>query len=193
MVIGFELFGPGEGGTAGSRFHNNPMYAGQFHAFGAGELACSQVGAAKACLEEYERIIKTSRPRFTPGIMKYQHRDFQRVFGLGMSMTMAAEAVLIRSGELYMEYGRAHLAGEPFDAFKGWQIMGLQHQAIRYAWEAGLELFRAASSSNAVDGQPMQRFFRDLATFKNNAFHQADFVAPEIACAYFGLPGEYLL
>jgi hypothetical protein len=110
-----------------------------------------------------------------------------------MSMTLAAEAVLIRTGELYMEYSRAETAGEPFTPFKAWQIMGLQHQSIRLAWEAGVDLFRAASSSNAVDGQLMQRLFRDLATFKNNAFHQADFVAPEIARAYFGLPGEIVV
>jgi hypothetical protein len=39
-----------------------------------------------------------------------------------------------------------------------------------------------------MDGELMQRFFRDLATFKNNATHQADFIAPRIAQAYFGLP-----
>ena len=65
--------------------------------------------------------------------------------------------------------------------------MGIHHQVHRLAWEAGLEFFRSASSSNAVDGQPMQRFFRDLATFRNNATHQADFFAPQIAQAYFGL------
>jgi len=72
-------------------------------------------------------------------------------------------------------------------------MMGMHHQAIRLAWEAGLEFFRAASSSNAVDGQPMQRFFRDLATFKNNATHQADFFAPEIARVYFGLAGDVVI
>lgn len=193
FVLPLEKFGPTENGSPGSRFHGNPMYAGQFLGFGAGELTVSQVGAAKAALVEYERIIRTSRPRFAPGMMKFEHHDFQRIFGLAMSMILAAETLLVRSGELYVEYGAADIAGDPFTPLKAWQLMGLQHQAIRLAWEAGLELFRAASSSNAVDGQPMQRFFRDLATFKNNAFHQADFVAPEIARAYFGLPGEIVV
>jgi 3-hydroxy-9,10-secoandrosta-1,3,5(10)-triene-9,17-dione monooxygenase len=182
-----------DGDTPGSRFHRNPMYAGQFMGFGAGELACSQVGAARAALAEFERIIKTSRPRFTPGVMKFEHHDWQRIFGLSMSMVQAAEAVLFRTGELYMEYSEAQVAGgDPFTPLKAWQLMGMQHQTTRLAWDAGLELFRAASTSNTGDGQPMQRFFRDLATFKNNGFHQPDFVAPEIARAYFGLPGEYL-
>ena len=64
------------------------------------------------------------------------------------------------------------------------QLTGLQHQAIRVAW---LELFRAASSSTAVEGQPMPRYFRDLAAFKDKTFHAADVIAAKIACL-FGLP-----
>jgi 3-hydroxy-9,10-secoandrosta-1,3,5(10)-triene-9,17-dione monooxygenase len=194
FVLPLGKFGPTGNGTPGSRFHNNPLYAGQFLGFATGELTVSQLGAARASLEEYEKIIRTSRSRFEPGQLKFEHHDFQRIFGLSMSMILAAEAAYIRSGELYMEDARAEVAGgDPFTMFKAWRLMGLQHQAIRLAWEAGLELFRAASSSNAVDGQPMQRYFRDLATFKNNAFHQADFVAPEIARAYFGLPGAVVV
>ena len=194
FVLPLEKFGPAGNGTPGSRFHRNPLYAGQFLGFATGELTVSQLGAARASLEEYEKIIRTSRSRFEPGRFKFEHHDFQRIFGLSMSMILAAEAAYIHSGELYMEYAQIEVAGgDPFTMFKAWQLMGLQHQAIRLAWEAGLELFRAASSSNAVDGQPMQRYFRDLATFKNNAFHQADFVAPEIARAYFGLPGAVVV
>jgi 3-hydroxy-9,10-secoandrosta-1,3,5(10)-triene-9,17-dione monooxygenase len=194
FVLPLEKFGPGGNGTPGSRFHRNPLYAGQFMGFAGGELAVSQLGAARASFEEYERIIRTSRPRFEPGQYKFEHYDFQRIFGTSMSTILAAEAGFIRSGELYMEYARAEVAGrDPFTPFKAWQLLGLHHQVIRLAWEAGLDLFRAASSSNAVDGQPMQRYFRDLATFKNNAVHQADFVAPEIARAYFGLPGKLVL
>jgi 3-hydroxy-9,10-secoandrosta-1,3,5(10)-triene-9,17-dione monooxygenase len=104
-----------------------------------------------------------------------------------MSMTLSAEALLQHTGRLYMEYAQGEVTGDPFSVLKAYQMLGMHHQAIRLAWEAGLEFFRAASSSNALDGQPMQRFFRDLATFKNNATHQADFAAPEIARAYFGL------
>jgi|BarGraIncu00222A_1022003.scaffolds.fasta_scaffold00482_9 3-hydroxy-9,10-secoandrosta-1,3,5(10)-triene-9,17-dione monooxygenase len=176
-------------GTPGTRLHGNPMYGGAFLGFAAGELVCSQVGAAKAALEDYERIIRTTRPRYAQHMLKYEHHDWQRIYGLALSMTSAAEAVLIRSGELYMEYCVAAAEGQaPFNLTKALQLQGLQHQAARLAWEAGLETFRAASSTSAVDGQPMQRFFRDLATFKNNATHQPDFVATRIAQATLGLP-----
>ena len=178
-----------QGDTPGVRLHDNPMYGGLFFGFAAGELVCSQVGAAKASLEEYERIIRTTRPRFAQNMLKYEHHDWQRIFGLALSTAEAAEAVLLRSGEIYMEKCRASVQqGRPFTLADALQLQGLQHQAARLAWEAGLETFRAASSTSAMDGELMQRFFRDLATFKNNATHQADFVAPRIAQAYFGLP-----
>jgi 3-hydroxy-9,10-secoandrosta-1,3,5(10)-triene-9,17-dione monooxygenase len=177
------------GDTPGVRLHGNPMYGGLFLGFAAGELVCSQVGAAKAALEEFERVIRTTRPRFAQHMMKYEHHDWQRVFGLSLSMNSAAEAVLIRSGELYMEHCQAAVEhGRPFTFADALQLQGMQHQAARFAWESGLETFRAASSTSAMDGELMQRLFRDLATFKNNATHQADFVAPKIAQAYFGLP-----
>ena len=88
-----------------------------------------------------------------------------------------------------MEHCRDNAAGScPFDYAAALRIQSLQHQAARLAWEAGLELFRSASSTSSKDGEPMQRFFRDLATFKSNASHQPDFIAQQTARAYFGLP-----
>jgi 3-hydroxy-9,10-secoandrosta-1,3,5(10)-triene-9,17-dione monooxygenase len=189
FVTDMVLDGDFSSGTPGTRLHGNPMYGGAFLGFAAGELVCSQVGAAKAALEEYERIIRTTRPRYAQHMLKYEHHDWQRIYGLALSMNAAAEAVLIRSGELYMEYCRAAAEGRGrFSLTEALQLQGMQHQAGRLAWDSGLETFRAASSTSAVDGQPMQRFFRDLATFKNNATHQADFVATRIAQATLGLP-----
>ena len=177
------------GSTPGLALHGNPLYGGLFMAFGAGELACSQVGAARAALGEFERHIKTARPLFSPKLLKYEHHDWQRIFGLALSMANAAEAVLLRSGELYLEHAKAHAAGSGrFTNAEAMQIMGMQHQAARLAWEAGYELFRASSSSSIRDGEAMQRWFRDFATFRNNPAHQPDFVATRIAQAYFGLP-----
>ncbi|MGH6980548.1 MAG: hypothetical protein ACREFC_05020, partial [Stellaceae bacterium] len=187
FALPMEQFRPSGADTPGWKFHNDSLYAGQFLGYAGGSLACSQVGAAKAAMAEYERIVRSSRAHYGPDVMKFEHPDFQRVFCLGMSMTLSAEALLLDTGRMYMAYSRGEVTGEPFTMLKAYQMMGIHHQIIRLAWEAGLEFFRAASSSNALDGQPMQRFFRDLATFKNNATHQADFFAPEIARVYFGL------
>src|ERR1700685_4058967 len=81
-------------------------------AFGAGELACAQVGAAWAALEEFEKHIRTTKPLLSnEPIMKYQHYDWQRIFGLALATTNAAEAVLLRTAELYVEYAKARMEG----------------------------------------------------------------------------------
>jgi 3-hydroxy-9,10-secoandrosta-1,3,5(10)-triene-9,17-dione monooxygenase len=193
FALPMDQFCPRGADTPGWRLHGNALYAGQFMGYAGGSLAASQIGAARAAMAEYERIVRGARAHHGPDVLKFEHPDFQRIFGLGMAMTMSAEALLMHTGRLYMDYSRGEVAGEPFTVLKAYQMLGMHHQAIRLAWEAGLEFFRAASSSNALDGQPMQRFFRDLATFKNNATHQADFFAPEIARAYFGLAGEPLV
>jgi 3-hydroxy-9,10-secoandrosta-1,3,5(10)-triene-9,17-dione monooxygenase len=177
--------------TPGTEVNPNPMYRSVFLAFAAGELVCSQVGAAKAALADFERIITSTRPRFAPSVKKFEHHDWQRIFGLAMAMTDAAEAVLLKSGEQFMELCRDNAAGtRAFDFAAALRIQGLQHQAARLAWEAGVEMFRSASSTSSKDGEPMQRFFRDLATFRSNASHQPDFVAQQTARAYFGLPTD---
>ena len=180
----------GAGNMPGVTVHSNPLYNGIFMAFGAGELACSQVGAAWAALDEFEKHIRTTKPLLSPQpIFKYQHHDWQRIFGLALAMTNAAEAVLLRTGELYVEYAKARTDGTgQFTGKETMLLMGMQHQASRIAWEAGYDLFRASSSASIRDGQPMQRFFRDFATFRNNPVHQPDFAATRIAQAYFGLP-----
>jgi 3-hydroxy-9,10-secoandrosta-1,3,5(10)-triene-9,17-dione monooxygenase len=174
------------GTTPGAAIHGNPLYGGLFSAFGAGELACSQVGAAWAALEAFEKHIKEAKPLFSPHLFKYQHHDWQRIFGLALSMTNAAEAVLLRVGELYLEYA----AAQHFTDAEAMQLWGMEHQASRLAWEAGYDLFRASSSQSIRDGQLMQRLFRDFATFRNNPAHQPDFTATRIAQAYFHLPIE---
>jgi len=187
------IFGDdGSGDMPGLKVHGNPMYNGIFMGFAPGELACSQVGAAWAALEEFEKHIRTTKPLLSSKpVFKYQHHDWQRIFGLAWSMANAAEAILLRTAELYVEYGkaRAERTGQ-FTQKEATMLMGMQHQASRVAWEAGYDLFRASSTTSIRDGQPMQRFFRDFATFRNNPVHQPDFVATRIAQAYFGLPME---
>jgi 3-hydroxy-9,10-secoandrosta-1,3,5(10)-triene-9,17-dione monooxygenase len=174
------------GTTPGRAIHDDPLYGGLFSSFGAGELASTQVGAAWAALEAFEAHIKEAKPLMAPNKYKYQHHDWQRIFGLALSMCNAAEAVLLRVGELYLEFAKAG----HFTDKEAMQLWGMEHQAARLAWEAGYECFRAASSQSIRDGQLMQRLFRDFATFRNNPAHQPDMTAARIAQAYFGLPIE---
>src|ERR1700685_4852227 len=118
-------------------------------AFGAGELACSQVGAAGAALKKFKKHIRTTKPLLSAQpIMKYQHYDWQRIFGLALTTTNAAEAVLLRTAELYVEFAKARMEGTgQFGPRETLLVMGMQHQASRLAWGAGYDLVRAGSTA----------------------------------------------
>ncbi len=194
-VIPFGLFQDVENGTPGYRLHGNPLYAGQFLGFALGEINCVEVGNAQAALDEYEHLISSRRTMAVggAGIPRFEDRDFQRCFGLAMSSIDAAESILIRTGELFMEYARLGVEeGEPFTPEKAMRLYGQQMTAHKLCWEAGDMLFRTSSSTGAMDGTRMQRYWRDLSAFRANGLHQLDFRAPSIAQAHFGLPIQFL-
>jgi 3-hydroxy-9,10-secoandrosta-1,3,5(10)-triene-9,17-dione monooxygenase len=193
-VVPFEIFQDLAGGTPGSSLHGNPMYAGQFMAFAMGELNSVQVGAVQAMLDESERILR-ARPvnpmgdRMDAGQpRRAEHPDYQRAFGLAMAWCDAAESIMLHCGQLFHAYAEENLAGgEPFAEERTMRVYGRLMTVQKLTWEAGDELFRTASSSGAMDGARMQRYWRDLCAFRTNGLHQLDFRAPSIARAHFGM------
>jgi 3-hydroxy-9,10-secoandrosta-1,3,5(10)-triene-9,17-dione monooxygenase len=182
--------------TPGYELHANPLYGGAFIAFAMGELMSVQVGNAQAAVDEFERII-TGRKTMgvgvdAPGPLRSEHVDYQRCLGLGLAYGDAAFSILERCGQLYHEYAR--LAMEEADAFseeRAYRMYGQYMTAAKLCWEAGETVFRASSTSGARDGTRMQRYWRDLCSFRTNGLHQLDFKAPAIAQARLGLPVEF--
>jgi len=194
-VIPFGMFQDVGRGTPGYRLHGNPLYAGQFMATALGTINSVQVGNAQAALDEYERLITSRRTMsvWGPGVPRFEDRDFQRCFGLAMSYIDAAESIVLRTVELYLEYARQGVEeGVPFSPERVMRIYGQQMTAHKLCWEAGDLLFRTSSSSGAMDGTRMQRYWRDLSAMRANGLHQLDFRAPAIAQAHFGLPFTFV-
>lgn len=181
--------------TPGYKLHGNAMYCGQFMGFALGELNSVQTGNALAMLDEYEQII-TKRSKmaiFGAAPRRYTDHDFQRCFGQAMAWIDAAHSIMVRTGELYEQYGRERVTrcGE-FDAERTLRLYG-QHMTVqKLCWEAGDTLFRTSSTSGARDGSRMQRYWRDLCAFRSNGLHQFDFRAHALAQAHFGLPVEFM-
>jgi 3-hydroxy-9,10-secoandrosta-1,3,5(10)-triene-9,17-dione monooxygenase len=194
-VISYEQFiSSGGGQTEGYRLHGNPMYCGEFFAFASGELNSVQVGNAQAAVDEYERLIlsRNTASLTGPGSPRAEDQDYQRCLGLGLAYTDAAYSILVRTGDLYLEYARrAAENGERFDAEKTFRIYGQHMAAHKLCWEAGDTVFRASSTSGARDGSRMQRLWRDLCAFRTNGVHQLDFRAHAIAQARLGLPVHF--
>ena len=176
-------------GTPGYRIHGNPLYAGRTLGFFYVEIVAIVVGTARAALDEYERIIQARTTYLPPIVPRYQHHEFQRPFGLALALVDAAEAIVVRSAEQYMEYARRGVeGGEPFTSLEDTRLYTQLSMAFRQAWEATELLFRTAGSSAAKNGERMQRYFRDLAMARTQFAAQYDRATEWLAREWFGIP-----
>jgi 3-hydroxy-9,10-secoandrosta-1,3,5(10)-triene-9,17-dione monooxygenase len=179
------------GGTEGSRLHGNPMYAGRTLGFFHAEFGAIVVGTAKAALDEYERIITTRKTTWPPHILRSLHPDYQRHLGKAMGQIATAEAAVIQGAEQFMERCRMGVEEDvPFDLETDQLLEAIGANASRLAWQAmeGI-LFHTGGSSGARDGQRMQRYFRDMATYwSHNTPSQSDTLAMRLGMLHLGLP-----
>jgi 3-hydroxy-9,10-secoandrosta-1,3,5(10)-triene-9,17-dione monooxygenase len=184
---------PVEGGTVGSELHGNSMYAGRTLGFFHGEFAAIMVGAAKAALDEYERIITTRPFAWNPGIKRFELEHYQRYVGEATAEIATAEAAMIQGAEQWMELARQNVEeGRPFTAEDDARLEALQATACRIAWHAveGI-LFRTGGSASARNGQRMQRYWRDMSTYwSHNTPAQRDLLLTRLGRMRLGLPPD---
>lgn len=186
VIKGNMMMGRAEGKR---RVHENPMYTGGQGVITSTELTAIAVGAARGALDEYARIVTTRRATFQPDVMRIDLPDYQRYFGKAAGMIAAAEAVVIRLAEEYMETARA-CARDGIEYPREKDLLGAlaAKEAGRLAWDAMQEIvFRTGGSSAARDGQRLQRYFRDMCTFwSHTAVAMDDFFAAQYAKLVFG-------
>ena len=183
----------GSGATPGTELHGNPMYLGMVFGIYHAGLALTVVGAARAALEEFEGIITSRKTTFPPQVMRYEHHDHQRTWGLARGLTDSAEALLYHAGETYMELcHRWARLGTPFTKEDDARLFGILQQSGRLASEAVELLFHGSGSSAARRGQRMQRYFRDVAMYRGHVAAQYLNTASGFARLHFGLSDRIL-
>jgi 3-hydroxy-9,10-secoandrosta-1,3,5(10)-triene-9,17-dione monooxygenase len=149
-------------GTPGGRLHGNPLYAGQTMSFFNAELVPIIVGCAWAALDEYERILTTKQTQIPPFKPRRDVGEHQRTFGIAWALTDAAQRILLGLD-----------GGAPFSPLDDQRLSVTMRQAGQMASQAVDLVAAAAGSSALADGQRMQRYLRDVATYKThvNAQH----------------------
>lgn len=184
---------PVEGGTPGSKLHDNPMYAHRAPSFYHGELAAIIIGTAYAAADEYARIL-TERPQLLdPTRTRAELHDYQRHLGEALGAIHTAEAALQHNAHAWMEACRRNVTGEEAftSAVDNRLALVFQH-AGRMAYDV-LQgtLFRTAGSRHARDGERMQRYFRDAATYWTHVgASMAEPLARRVGCDRLGLPSD---
>lgn len=167
----------------------NPMYSGHINSFYWGELTSVSVGAARAALDEYERIIGVAQTVFPPKRVRRDVPDYLRVLGKALGMVDSAEAILLAAGQRYMELSQRHgEEGAPFGDGEEARLIAMKQQSSDLAWRAAHLVFKAAGARFTRDGERMQRYFRDLATYETHPCSQIDQQAVWVARSYLGDP-----
>jgi 3-hydroxy-9,10-secoandrosta-1,3,5(10)-triene-9,17-dione monooxygenase len=173
----------------GVRLHGNPMYCGRIYAVYHAGLVIPVIGAARAALEEYEQIIATRLTYFPPQIPRFTHPDYQRAYGQAVGLTDAAEAIVLRVGEQYMELAsRWDQTGEPFTREDDVRMFAMVQHAGQLAAQAVEIIFAAAGSSSAKRGTRLQRYHRDVSMYYGHIAAQHLTTAAELARVHFALP-----
>jgi 3-hydroxy-9,10-secoandrosta-1,3,5(10)-triene-9,17-dione monooxygenase len=176
-------------GTYGTRLHGNPMYLGRMMCPYHASLAATVVGAARAALDEMEAIARARKTRFPPIVPWSESAEVQGPFGQAMILADTAEALLVHACEMYMDYCRHWAAdGTPFTTEDSLRLWGMLINAGNTACDAVDLVFRAASSTAAMKGQRMARYYRDCAMYRGHGSSQLPTFALGIGRLHFGQP-----
>jgi 3-hydroxy-9,10-secoandrosta-1,3,5(10)-triene-9,17-dione monooxygenase len=176
-------------GTPGTRLHGNPMYLGRMMGPYHASLVSPIVGAARAALDEYEDIIRSQKTMLDPTILRADNADFQRFLGEAMALTDAAEAIVLKGCERYMEYcARWAKDGTPITVEENLRLWTMIQQGGRLACEAVEVLFHSAGSAATRKGSRIQRYFNDVAMYRSHVSSQFSVFAGIIARAHLGKP-----
>jgi 3-hydroxy-9,10-secoandrosta-1,3,5(10)-triene-9,17-dione monooxygenase len=178
-----------ENGTPGTRLHGNPMYLGRMMGPYHCSLVSVVVGAAWAALDEFETLMLRNRSLADPGLLWADHVDYQRPFGLALSMTEAAETILHGVAARYMDYcKRWQRDGTPITVEDNLRLWALAQQAGGLARQAVELLFQNSLSAPTRKGSRLERYFRDVAMYSSHVSALQNNQATYVARAHFGRP-----
>lgn len=190
MVVPFDRLmyaGEDSQGTPGTRLHGNSMYIGLTGALFSGIISCCMIGAAWAMLDEFEAIgdKRTINPPFQE---RYKSAEYQRAFGTALLSTRAAEILILDVGKSYMEYSDRWKEGTAYTAREDFTLGGMAIRAAQLAAESVERLFYSGGSSGAKRDSRLNRYFRDMATYRTHPIAQFDTAYEAVAQAHFNLP-----
>ncbi len=167
---------PFNGGTPGTALHGNPMYLGVAGGAFLTEFGAIFTGTARAAIEEFEQILKTTHLPRQPGVMRTADPEGVRVLGKAMNLADAAEAVTMRAIEIHMEQcERWARTGEPITPEDTLKVWGMSQEASELGCRAVDMLFERGGARASLGGQRLQRYFRDIQMYRVHTTAQPPF------------------
>ena len=151
--------------NVGYSIHGNPLYTGRTLAVFQLGLATLLVGGVKAALEENERLLRTRNTQRPPIIPRAQDPLYRLWFGRASARVAAAEAALNALIDRHTALCRRTVEqGIPYQREDDLRLNIVAREAQGLAWQALQDdIFRVAGSSAALNGERLERVFRDVA------------------------------
>lgn len=169
-VVGLDMLTSSEHapqGTYGYRLHGNPMYTGVLLGWFNAEFAAILTGAAWAALDEFEDSARTKSLFGNPALKRMQDPFVQNLFGNCKALVEAAQVLTLEATDRYLQQAqRAAAESRPVTTRDTFEVWGLAQQACRLAGEAVTSLFHASGAATGRSDQRMQRYFRDIETYR---------------------------
>lgn len=182
--------------SPGFALHGNPMHLAPGQGFFGLDLATLFIGGAFGALDEYERLMaerKTAGDAGRAPAARLHNGEYQRWYGLASAQLNSAQGIVRAAAERWMETcERSASGGQPFTTEEDTMINMMAREATRLAWSAAQEtLFRTAGSSAAVNGERMERSFRNLSqAWSHVNMVIEDTMARDWTKIHFALPRE---
>jgi 3-hydroxy-9,10-secoandrosta-1,3,5(10)-triene-9,17-dione monooxygenase len=154
-------------GTPGTRLHQEGLFLGIIFGWFSCEFGAILTGAARAALEEYERMLTTKPLLFDPTRKRMHDPELQRLLGEAMCRADAAEALTLQATRLFAQQNEAWMKErQPIRAADTLRVWGTAREGCRSACEAVEMLFHSAGASVAKRGDRLQRYFRDVQMYR---------------------------
>lgn len=178
-----------EGGTIGFKLHGNPLYLARAMTFFHASINATQIGNARAALQEYEAMMTTRQTSFPPPMPRADSPHYQQWFGEAYSLTDTAELAFFGAIARFADKCTGFAErGEPFTTADDGAIRDILAQCGRLAWQAVDVMFTSGGTTAARSGSRLQRCFRDAAMFRTHIGAQYDAVFASTARARLGQP-----
>jgi 3-hydroxy-9,10-secoandrosta-1,3,5(10)-triene-9,17-dione monooxygenase len=161
-------------GTPGTHLHGEGLFLGIIFGWFSCEFGAIFTGAARAALEEYERLLRVKPMLFDPQRTRMHDPELQRIFGEALCRADAAEALTFSATRLHMEQcDRWMKEQRSITAADTLRVWGTAREACRAACECVEMLFHSAGASGAKRGDRLQCYFRDVQMYRVHFQSQA--------------------
>ncbi|MDP6345100.1 MAG: hypothetical protein QF578_21380 [Alphaproteobacteria bacterium] len=172
----------------GAAIHDNPFYRGPAGPIFFAEIASIAVGIAKGAVEAFDARARVKTTPFKPGVLLFESEAARGRLARATAMVDAAEAMLLRQAETYMEMLATRVpAGQTLNLEERARMqLQLQH-VVEESGKAVELLFVAGGTSAMNDGEPLQRYFRDISALRTHYLMDGDRVRDNWGRLNFGL------